>query len=252
MNQALKFVLLIAVVGAWPGPTFAQSADEIVEKYLAALGGRNSLSKIQSRITTGTIAVSTPGGEFSGSVARYDKAPNKSRVLTKLDLSAVGAGEMTRDQRFDGASGIILDSLSGDSEIAGRQLDSLRSGYFPNVYLNYKDRGATVELLGKEKVGSRDAYVLQYTLKPGAPAKHYIDAESFLLIRSVTKISTAQAGEIEQTADFSDYRAVDDVKVPFQTKTSSPVQSLSITVSKVEQNAAVDDAMFSKPGADKK
>src|SRR6185295_981201 len=76
----------------------AQTADEVVEKYLAAIGGREALGKLKSRSMTGTITVSTPGGEVSGPVEIVNQAPNKSRLLIKLDLSAVGAGQMTFDQ----------------------------------------------------------------------------------------------------------------------------------------------------------
>src|SRR5262249_8391026 len=83
--------------------TSAQTADEIIEKHLAALGGRAALAKLKSRVTTGTITLSLPiGSEITGSVETYSQAPNKTRTLIKIDLSALGAGQMVQDQRFDG------------------------------------------------------------------------------------------------------------------------------------------------------
>lgn len=247
MTYVLRTLLVIAAVSTWSGAASAQTADEIIEKHLKALGGREALGKLQSRIITGAISVSTPNGEFSGEFSRYDKVPNKSRAFTKLDLGSVGMGEMTRDQRFDGTSGLVIDSLNGNSEIAGSQLDALRNNIFPSVYLNYKERGATVDLEGKDKVNGKDVNVLRFSPKTGASFKHFIDAETFLLVKAVTKLNTPQTGEIEQTAEFQDFRDVDGVKVPFRTKTSSSVQNLSITVKKVEHNQPIDDSMFVKP-----
>ena len=73
-------------------------------------------------------------------------APNKARTLIKLDLSAVGAGEMTVDQRFDGTAGIVMDSMQGNRDMAGDQLEGLRNATFPSPFLDYKERGVTVEL----------------------------------------------------------------------------------------------------------
>ena len=68
----------------------AQTADAVVEKYLAALGGRAALAKVTSRSTTGTMTLSTPTGTVSGTIEVLNEQPNKSRTLIKLDLSSLG------------------------------------------------------------------------------------------------------------------------------------------------------------------
>ena len=65
-------------------------------------------------------------------------------------------------------------------------------------------------------------------------------------MRSVLKISTPQTGEIEQTADSSDFRDVDGVKVPFSIRLTNAMQSVTMTFTKVENNVAIDDKMFVK------
>ena len=52
---------------------------------------------------------------------------------------------------------------------------------------------------------------------------------------------------MEQTTELLDYRDVDGVKVPFQVKATSAVQTSSVVISKVEHNATIDEALFSKP-----
>jgi zinc protease len=81
----------------------------------------------------------------------------------------------------------------------------------------------------------------------GSPIRQFIDAENFLPVRSIVKITTPQTGELEQTADSSDYRDVDGVKVPFKLSLTNAMQTVSMTFTKVENNVAIDDKMFVKP-----
>lgn len=225
----------------------AQSADEIVEKHLEAIGGRAALGKLTSRVMTGTIVLSTPAGEFSGPIEVMNQTPNKVRTLINLDLSAVGVGKITVDQRFDGATGYVIDTLQGNRDIEGDQLEGMRNGYFPSPFLNYKNNGVALELVGKDKVGERDVYVVIVKAKTGPAPLVYFDATTFEIVRQVVKLNVAPVGEIEQTTDFSDERVVDGVKVPHKIVSTSAVQSFTVTVGKVEQNGALDQTLFVKP-----
>lgn len=244
----LCVAFLVPAAGAPSGS--AQTADEIVEKTLTALGGRDALGKLTSRATSGTITVSTPGGDVSGKIEVWNQAPNKSRTLINLDLSSLGAGTVTVDQRFDGTSGIAIDSMRGNSDITGSQLENMRNTAFPSPLLTYKDRGAKVELSGHQKIGDRDTFVLVFTPKTGPVTRQFIDAESYLPVRSIVALDAPEVGQIEQTTDFSDFRQVDGVKVPFAIKGSSAVQNISVSVTKVEHNVTIDPTLFARP-ADK-
>ncbi len=246
--KAVKIPFLMAALVLTCGRfATAQTADEVVEKYLAAIGGRAALEKLTSRSTAGTMTLSLPNGPVSGSIEILNQRPNKTRTLTKLDLSSLGAGQVTREQRFDGMTGYILDSLQGNREITGNQLENLKNTGFPTPLLTYKERGASVELAGKEKVDGRDTYVLLFKPKTGSVARQFIDAETYLPARIVIKVDTPETGEVEQTTDLSDYREVDGIKVPFTIKVSTAGQGFTIAVSKVEHNVKIDEAVFSKP-----
>ncbi len=250
MRTVSKLVMAVLVLGCgWAAS--AQTADEIVDKHLTAIGGRAALEKLTSRSMSGTMTVSTPAGELSGPIEILNQQPNKSRTLIKMDLTSLGAGEMIIDQRFDGTSGYVLDSVQGNRDITGNQLENMKNAAFPNPFLNYKERGATVELGGKEKVGEREAYELVFKPKSGSVVRQFVDAESYLPVKLVTKVDTPQAGEVEQTVEFSDHRDVDGIKIPFKVTATSAVQSFTITITKVEHNTKIDDALFSKPVAGK-
>jgi hypothetical protein len=225
----------------------AQTADDVVEKYLTALGGREALGKLTSRKSTGTITLSLPTAVLSGPAEIYNKAPNKTRAVMRLDLSgAGGAGEMVVEQIFDGTTGWGLNSLQGDTAIGGRQLENMRNGGFPSPLLKYKEAGVTLQLLPRDKVNGREAIVVQATPKTGLPSRVFFDAETYLVVRTVSTTDSQTGGTMEQTVEPSDYRTVDGVKVPFQVVNSNDVQTLTMKFTKIEHNVAIDDAMFVK------
>jgi hypothetical protein len=240
-------VLVMAVMAAcFVQTASAQTADEIIEKYLNAIGGRAALSKIKSRHVTGTATFSSPAGDLPGTIEVFNLAPNKSRTLLKLDLSVAGMGTATVDQRFDGESGYVTDTLQGNRDITGNQLENLKNGIFPSPFLNYKERGATAEFVRKDQLGGRDAFVLLLKPKSGSTVQAFIDAESSLLVRTIVVVNMPQLGEVQQTTELLDYRDQDGIRIPFQVRNTSNVQSYTINLTKVENNAALDSTMFSK------
>ena len=248
MRQFLRTGLMTAgILTASAVHALAQTADDIIEKHIAALGGRPALEKLGSRRSTGTVMLSVQGNDVAGSYEASAKAPNKTRVVLRLDTAPVGGpGEMVVDQRFDGVNGFVLNSLQGDAPIAGNQLENMRNSAFPSSMLTYKEKGVKAELLPREKVDGQEMIVLQFTPKAGSVARVYFDTATYLIAKTVAKVSSAQLGEFEQVVAFTDYREVDGVKVAFQTVNSTPAQILRMKIDKVEHNVAIDDATFTK------
>ncbi len=241
---------LLAIFTLWAFEAFAQTADEIVEKHLTAVGGRAALAKLQSQVATGTISVSTQGMELSGSVTLYAKVPNKSRMLFTLNLSRFGGTDMVVDRRCDGKTAFMANNVQGDRELTGAELNTLLNASYPTPLLSYKTAGAKIELVGKEQLGERTAYVLLYTPKAGSPVREYFDAETYLLIRAVENVPAPETGgEVESTRELSDYRTVDGVKTAFTVKVVNPMQTVVVILDKVEHNTPLDDAMFVRPAA---
>jgi len=235
------------IVCAFAAVTFAQTADAVVEKHLAAIGGRPALMKLTSRKSTGTVTLSTQGGEFSGPIELLMKPPNKARLQMTIDLSAAGAGSMIIEQRFDGTSAYATNSMQGETQISTKQIDNMRNAVFPTPLLGYKERGARLEQLPNEKLQGKDAIVLLLTPTTGSPVRMFFDPETYLILRTVTTINSQQlGGDVQQSTDLSDYRTVDGIKLPFRVVTSNPAQTLTIALTQVEHNVAIDDATFVK------
>ena len=119
---------------------------------------------------------------------------------------------------------------------------------FPTPLLNYRESGFEVALAEQEKVGANDAYVIRATPKMGPSLRLFIDNQSFMLVKTVVTVNVPQLGtDVEQVVEFSDFREVDGVKVPFITKSTNAFQAITATLADVKHNAAIDDGSFSRP-----
>ena len=228
----------------------APTVEEIIEKSLAAVGGREALARVTSRSASGTMSLPTPGGDLSGSIDILNEVPNKIRSLVKLDASAMGGGVIVVDERFDGSSGYVMDTMQGNSAMTGSRLEYMRNAIFPSPFVDYKARDAKVELAGKEKLADRDVFALVMTPATGPALRLLIDAATYLPVKMSVTMDLPQMGSVEQSFEFSDFRDVDGVKVAFVLKGMTGPVPFTVTLTKVEHNVKIDPSLFVKP-ADK-
>ncbi len=251
MTLLKRSVLLSAVLLSSAAVVTASSgvqatADEIIEKHLAAIGGRAALGKLTSQKATGTMIVGTPNGDLTGPLEMWSKAPNKVRLTISLDLTPMGMNEkMLIEQKFDGTAGWMINSLQGNQEVTGNQLDNMKHSGFPTPLLDYKAAGGKVELQPAESLNGKSALVVLYTPKAGSAVRMYFDPETFFLVRTKMTVNTPEMGDLEQLRDVSDYRTVGGIKVPFQMVNTNAAQTVTMKLDKVEWNVEIDDAVFS-------
>jgi outer membrane lipoprotein-sorting protein len=244
-RPAIVTALVVAAAFA-AGVARAQSVDDVVEKNLAAMGGRQALSKLESRVVSGKVTVSVQATEIQGTIEIWLKAPNESRSLTRLDLSTLGGAELVVDQRCDGVAAFVSDSQRGNRSLSGSELAHMVNASFPTPLLDYKAAGARIELAGREKLAGRETLVLLYTPKSGAATRLFLDPETWLLVRAITTVSSGGA-DVQQVSNPSDYRTVDGVKVPFVVAVETPGQVLTMRLDKVANNVAIDESLFRRP-----
>ena len=242
----IALILSLSTLASTSGSAVTQTADEVIEKHIAALGGRAALGKLTSRRATGKVTITTQAGDISGPIEISSKAPNKTRALMKIDMSPIGLTDtMTLEQKFDGTAGWLLNSLQGDTPITGNQLDNMKNATFPSPLLNYKAAGITVELLPRATVAGKELILLRVAPKTGSVVTMYLDPATFLVVRTTSKVNTADVGELDQLSEASDYRDVSGIKVPFVVVNSNSLQKIVINIDKVEHNVTLDDAIFS-------
>jgi outer membrane lipoprotein-sorting protein len=247
----IRLVLMLAAsVVCGSGACGAQTADEVVEKMLAASGGRAALERLTTRVATGRVTVSSRESDIHGTAEISFKVSNKARSIMRLDLRPLGGGEIVVDQRCDGKSAVAINSQSGAREITGSQLQNMLNASFPTPLLRLKESGGRVEVAGRETVRGRPAIILVYTPKAGPVSRLAVDAETWLVLRTVVRLDIPDmGGEIEQISEPSNYRSVDGITLPFTVVTSTSVQKVTLRFDKIEHNKPLDDAMFARPAA---
>ena len=106
--------------------------------------------------------------------------------------------------------------------------------------VDYKDKGTTVELVGKDDVDGTECYKLKVIFKSGKSEYVFIDPKSFFTIRQIAK-QKANGKEMEVTTNFSNYQKMPEgILVPMSI--TLPFGEMNIT--KVEMNKPVDEAIF--------
>lgn len=195
------------------------SVSEILDKYLEVSGGRDALEKITSRVATGTVELTSLG--VKGTVEFVERAPNQSSVI----INAPGLGIMQRT--FDGRRAWLQDPVQGIIRFNGLGLEIIKEGAVFNKPAKLKELFPSAVLIGKEKLGGKDVYVVRMGFE-----KWYFDAEDGLLLRK---------GNIY----YDDYREVDGVKLPFKLRDEVLASAgIIYQLSEIKHNVKIDEAKF--------
>lgn len=218
--------------------TALPSADEILDKYVKALGGKEAIEKATSRWVKGSFEIEALS--MTGSFENYQKAPNKYAALFTIP----GAGN--GGQVFDGVKGWDSNPMTGLRELSGEELAVLRREADFYQPLNLKKHFPKLEVKGKETVGKSETYLLIATPTEGSPEKWYFDVTTGLLVRQDAERETAQ-GKMSSEEYFDDYKDVGGVKMPHSIKMVSPMFSMTLKLTEVKTNIEIDDAKFAKP-----
>lgn len=216
------------------------SVDDILDKFVAAIGGKDAIMKQNSRVMKGSFDIEAMN--VSGTVEVFTKAPNKNAVVVTIPSFGVF------NQTYDGDKAWSSNPMEGLRELAGTELAAAkrRSDFYNE--LNYKKNYSKLTVTGKEKVGASDAYVIEAVPAEGAPEKLYFDVATNLLVKHDFEAESPQ-GKVPTESFVEDYKAVDGVKVPHTMKQVSPVFSMSMKFTEVKTNVAIEDAKFGKPAA---
>ncbi len=213
-------------------------ADQLLEKYVQAIGGSAALEKITSRVEQGKLS-SPDGSQFPIEV--YAKAPNM-----RLSVMHTPRGENVT--AYDGQGGWMAAMGRPARQLAGPELQTMRLDadfYFP---AHAKQVFAQFRVQPPEDVGGHEANVL-FAYTPGkSSAKMYFDQQSGLLVRMVQYTETP-LGLLPAQIDYSDYRDVDGVKVACRWTLARTRGRFTIQVEKIQQNVPIDDAKFALPAA---
>jgi photosynthetic reaction center cytochrome c subunit len=225
-----------------PAPNGATpAADDIIEKYVAAIGGADAMRKITSRVATGSILVAGN----SSPIEVVTKAPNKRISITH---SSSGGESFTA---FDGTAGWLGSTGRPAREMSAAE--SGASGLDAEFYigLRLKEIFPKLRRSRNDAIGGVECYTLSGSA-PGKPAvRLYFGQKTGLLMRMVRYAETP-VGRMPTQIDYADYRDADGVKIPFRWTLARPNGRFTIQIAEVKSNVPVADERFAKPAAEVK
>jgi len=222
------------------------AAEQVLDKYLEALGGAQKLAAITSFIATGAaVGYGGLGGNAEFSI--FAKAPNQRTIL----ISYKDHPERPSSTWiFDGRSGWIHTprGLLGEYELTGGELDGARFEAQLAFPAQIKQALAGWRGAARQSIGDRDFVVVQGTGPRGFLASLYFDPQTNLLAR-VVRYTPSVIGRIPTQIDYADYRDVGGVKYPFEYKFSWLDGRYTAKLSDMKVNVAVEASRFARPPA---
>ncbi len=240
-------VLMVAVLAVLSAK--AQTADEIINKYLEVTGGKDKWKSVTSVKMTGKVK--TQGMELP---VTFLQAKGGKR---RISLSVQGK-EITQ-MAFDGNTAWATNFMTMKPEkMEAEDTENMKKANedFPDPFIDYAAKGYKVELEGKEKIEGTECFKVKLTKKPeiieGKEVEnvvyYFFDTENYvpLVVRNVIK--KGQFKGMPTDSVFSDYQEVDGFFFAFSmTNKMNGQVTESVIFEKVEVNAAVDDKMFAFP-----
>ena len=217
----------------------ALTAEQIVEKHVAARGGLKKIRAIKTLRESGRM---TEGPNREALVTRELKRPASSRFeITLQGITGIFVS--------DGTQGWKLNPFDGDFEPKPLPEEAIREAAeqadIEGPLVDWQAKGHALALAGRETIDGREAYKIQVTLKSGGTRTEYIDAKSFQRLRS-DSTRTVKGRPVQISATFGDYHKSGGVAFPHTVEISASgrPQKMRVVVDKIEVNPTLPADRF--------
>jgi photosynthetic reaction center cytochrome c subunit len=243
-HRGAHFPVQVPIIGetetplAPPDPSLASlpPARGILDKYLAAIGGAAAVQRITTRVEHGNLLF----GANRTPIDIYAKAPNK-----RVSISHGANGDSLT--AFDGAAGWLgntgrpaRDMNRIETQDAGLDAEFALALRVPDIFQQMRTAPP-------EKIGDREMAVVVAKGANTPLVKLSFDPQTGLLVR-LQRMDDTGIGFLPVQIDYSDYRDVDGIKIPFRWTLARTSGRFTIQIDQVQQNVPIDDAKFAKPG----
>lgn len=222
-------------------PSLAQpTVDQILEKYIEAIGGRAACEKVTTRAMKGTVEI--PDDNASGTAQVYAAAPERFRMT--LNIPEYGG---VIETVVDGENGWQKNPDSGVHAMSRTDLAIARRDHHFYRELRLKELFPKMEAAPAAKVDGRAVNVIAATPPSGPAEMLYFDAQTGLLLKRDFERITLEDGIVQYEMFYRDYHDVDGVKLPSIIEQRSPDSTMIFKFTEIKNNAAVENTAFAKP-----
>lgn len=239
MRRAMLAIGALALLAI---STSAQTADEIIAKYIKTVGGAE---KIQAVKTLRRMGKFTGGGGFEAAIIEENKRSN----MVRQEFSLQG---LTGVNAYDGKSGWKIEPWQGkkDAEPLGEEETKqiIEASDFDGPLVNYQQKKNKIEFVGMEPVEGTDAFKLKVTLADGDVRYYYMDTDYYVPIKIDTK-RMIRGAEREYETSLGDYKEVAGWYLPHSVEVNAKgsQNKQKVTYEKIEANVPIDDSRFHIP-----
>lgn len=218
----------------------AQTADQVIKKYVKFIGGKKAWKNASTVTTSGEY-------DYGGIVFpfnTYAKAPEQYKFVVPL-------GGKHYAQAFDGTKGWKIDAfknetvptlLTGKAALAMANESDVE---LETPFVDYRQKGHQAVLVGKDSVQGKWYFNIKFTRKNGEIENYFFNEQTFALVIKTAPAKNVELGGTLLNITYSDYRDVEGIKIPFKTVCESNGQMiLTITITMAAVNTPIDNKIF--------
>jgi photosynthetic reaction center cytochrome c subunit len=216
-------------------PPNLSRAEEIIAKYVAAVGGVAGITRLKSLEEKGTFEAG--GRQFP--VEIFVQSPDRIATVTHWPNG-------DSSNTFDGHAGWIIFPGRPRHQMTPADIDSAQIDADLHFPLDMSKLFSELRVESPGKIGDQDALMISGQRQGLPPVEMYFDKQSGLLIRQV-RYAQSPLGRNPTQIDYSDYRDEAGVKLPFHWTSSTPTGRFTIQLESAQANVAIPESRFEKP-----
>ncbi len=243
-------LLLVGCAGETPeDPAAAAEVDAVVARYVEALGGADSLGRIETLRKSGTYVYN--GLEHPLTVLQKRGARCREEIEGLTEYGTTTETGTTIVRAFDGETAWV--ASEGAERTVEKMPDELQASFvleadFESPLVGFRDKGHSIRMAGEAQVEGVDVILLDLELASGQTQRWFLNRETYLPVMKTTEMAEGDFAAA-RTWYLDDYREVEGVQMPFYVLVEEMLFSREYILDEIVANVAIDDALFAEPGS---
>jgi hypothetical protein len=238
--MCLKKSAILFFIAAFALRAQAQTAEDIIAKYVTFTGGTANWKKVKTIVTSGTYNYNGIGFPFTA----FSKAPDLYKYTVPFEGKYF-------TQAFDGSSGWKIDAFKGETNktiLTGKAALAMMNEAdveLESPFINYQQKGHQAIFEGVDSVDGSACFKVKFIRKNGTAETCYFKQNTFELIKKQAPSKNTELENSLLDIYYRDYRTTNGITIPFIQECKTGTQAvLTITIKKITLNEAINDADF--------